>query len=492
MTAVVPAATEFVRGPQVLEAARVLLERAPIPALCNALLTSATQDTEILIDAIEKVTVFEEIRMSLLCPEIFALAQQGVSSPDSRVRRLVASLVSVLAEKEEALIQLAEGGVLSAADQLIIDSDLSVAEKAKMVLQRAIRCPTGYDACFRGGDSGTGIVGKLQILLPTAGDEVKFRILSLFVALGRESNDGFALLEERGCYDQVLGAFFTDDLLLKLNTVQLVEELASYPAGQGFVGRKGVPNLLEKELVEAFDDSIKLCVVRLLGIVVSRNPGAMAVLLPGTNAPLAQAVSELMGKKDISQTLCGLNAWTDIGAHPEGLAFLMSWMEPLELATNFLGSPQNEVFKAASVGWNDVLRCGPGTDPDGPQAKVWLYADEKIVPLVLRNLSGKPFPDARSVTWRLLGTLVLHSKAVAISILGADEIREILLDFGSEENWEARVAKYEFVDALCKAQGEWLGHFLDEHVVKIIREWEKHGPSFIPWDAAAAVDRAAS
>jgi len=489
MTAVIVAATEFVRGPQVVEAARALLERAPVPELCNALKTSATQDSEILIDAIEKVTVFEEVRASLLCPEIFALALQGASSPDGRVRRLVASLVSVLCEKEDALSQLAEGGVLSAAGTLLTDADLSVGEKAKVVLQRAVRCPAGLDVCFKGGDSGTGIVGGLQSLVPNANDEIKFRILSLYVGLGSASNEAFALLEERGCYDQVLAAFFTDDLLLKLNTVQLVEELASYEAGQGFVGRKGVPNLLEKELVEAFDDSIKLCVVRLLGIVVGKNPAAMTALLPSTSAPLAQAVAELLAKRDLTQRLCGLNAWIDIGAHSEGIGFLLGWSENLELVTDFVGSPQNEVFKASSAGWCDVLRHGPGIDPDGPQAKLWRHADEKLVPLVLKNLVGKPFPDSRAMTWRLLATLVLHSKAVAISILGSDEVREILLDFSSEQNWEARVAKYEFVAALCKAQGEWLGHFLEEAVVKIIRDWDKNGPSYIPWEAAAAVDR---
>lgn len=492
MAAVIPAATEFVRGPQVLEAANALLEQAPIPALCSALQASSSQDSEILIDAIEKVTVFEEIRASLLCPEIFALAQQGASSPDGRVRRLVASLVYVIAEKEEALTLLAEGGVLTAAGLLLADSDLGVAEKAKVVLRRAVRCSAGHEVCFVGGDSNRGIVGVLQNLVPDANDDVKFRILSLFVALGKESNQAFVVLEEWGCYDQVLGSFLTDDLLLKLNAVQLVEELASYEAGQGFVGRKGVPQLLEKELVEAFDDSIRLCVIRLLGIVISRNPGAMPTLLPNTAAPLAQAVSECLQRKDLTQRLCGLNAWMDIAAHTEGLRFLIAWRDMLDIVTNLVASPQNEVCKAASAGWTDILRRGPGVDPDGPEAKLWLYADEKLVPLVLQNLSGKPFPDQRPFTWRLLAMLVLHSRAVAISILGSDEIRDILLDFGSEQNWDSRVAKHEFAAALCKSQGEWLQHFLEEAVVKIITDWGRNGPSYIPYDAAAAVDRGVS
>merc|ERR1712048_1387104 len=90
-------------------------------------------------------------------------------------------------------------------------------------------------------------------------------------------------------------------------------------------------------------------------------------------------------------------------------------------------------------------------DDVAPEVALWILAEQRLVPMVLNNIKGKPFPDVRIICWQLLAVLV-KSRAAAQRVLPAEEIRELLLDFTSEGNSNARIAKHEFVVSLVQHQ----------------------------------------
>lgn len=73
--------------------------------------------------------------------------------------------------------------------------------------------------------------------------------------------------------------------------------------------------------------------------------------------------------------------------------------------------------------------------------------EERLLPLVLKNLVGKPFPDVRFHVWHLLA-LIVRSRSAAYKMVPSAEMRDLLLDFTSETGAEARIAKHTFVVAL--------------------------------------------
>jgi len=105
---------------------------------------------------------------------------------------------------------------------------------------------------------------------------------------------------------------------------------------------------------------------------------------------------------------------------------------------------------------------------------------------VLKALVGKPFPDVRSHCWQLLAELA-RSRAAAQRVIPSEEIRDLLLDFTSETNSEARIAKHEFVVSLVGHQGSWLGAFLDETVEQHLSEYSRQGPHWVPRNSAVLV-----
>lgn len=103
----------------------------------------------------------------------------------------------------------------------------------------------------------------------------------------------------------------------------------------------------------------------------------------------------------------------------------------------------------------------------GASVSLWDTAGKQILPLALKNLAGKPFPEVRCHSWRLLAALS-RSRPLAQRALTSEQMRDLLFDFTSEQNSMARIAKHDFASALLQFHGDWLLSLLDEDTEKIL------------------------
>mmetsp|Transcript_64012 Transcript_64012/g.152646 ORF Transcript_64012/g.152646 Transcript_64012/m.152646 type:complete len:500 (-) Transcript_64012:158-1657(-) len=496
MSSVVEAARLFVSGPSDIAAAQNLLSAYPLSVLCDTLIHAKTSDeAEPVESALERLADFEEVRANLLNPELLGFLQVGSTAASARIRKLVASLVRRLAQSDHGAREVAAAGLFAACEKLLLDEETGVGEASARALCSSCLQPAGRQAILGEGSGDDCVVGHLQSQLGSVDDVQRIRILCLFVDLGKTSDDVFSMLEGRGAYKAVLESFFTDDILLKLNAVELMESLGSFPAGQELLSREAVPRQLAKELSDPMnDESVQVCVVRLLGSVLQRNGALAEALLPEKGAPFPAMVQNFIESPDTTLRLCGLNAWADACTHEAGLAFFLRAPSPMERTCTLITASNNEVCKGAMAGWNAVLRRHEAPAPaveEGAKsaaAEVWDMAEKSTLPAVLKNLSGKPFQDVRQETWRLLAVLA-RSRNVAQKILGAQEVRERLLDFGSETTYEAKIAKHEFVSDVVRLHGSWLPSFLDERVETLLRQIAKEGPTWMPQEASLLVNR---
>eukprot|EP00929_Paragymnodinium_shiwhaense_P034745 TRINITY_DN18869_c0_g1_i1.p1 TRINITY_DN18869_c0_g1~~TRINITY_DN18869_c0_g1_i1.p1 ORF type:complete len:507 (-),score=124.23 TRINITY_DN18869_c0_g1_i1:393-1913(-) len=495
--AVAEAAKEFVTGPRIWEAARRLLDRFPLAALCGALAEAATpEDAQHLLDALESLCEFEQCRGSFLTDPVLAgFLKKGAGHPSENVRKSIARLLARLAHDEVSIERLVDAGLLALCEQLIVDECTSTSEAAAKALSRASRFPKGRQAVFGGSvDCDDALVPRLYDRVSKLPDVQRIRLLAFFVELGRLADEDFAALEGIGAYKAVLDAFLTDDILLKLNGIELVDALGSFPTGQEYLSRNGVAHRLAAELPDPMnDDSVRVCLARLLSLVVHRVPDMCKDLLPGKDSPLAVTIAHFLDSKDVTQRLCGLNAWANISSTPAGLAFFLSWPEVTkEVVSLMSATSQQGVDKVAMAAWTSVLDSHPWPETgimevdDGAPGtlQLWELAEQQVLPLALKNLVLKAFPEVRVFTWKLLAAMV-RSRSMTQKQLTSTEMRDTLFDFSSESQAEARISKYEFVTALLKYQGQWLGGFLDENLDAVLLEYSQKGPHWMPAGQAA-------
>lgn len=501
MTTAAEAARVFVTGPCLLQAARELLDSFPLPALCEALANARREDAEPLTSALERLAQFEEVRETFLNSDagMPAFLSQGATAGDPRVRLMVAKLLVQLAKGGEAAVtsMLEAGLFFSLFEPLLLDEETGPAEEAARAVHTVVQCASGQQAIM--GSMSDSLVGRVHSRIRELPDVQRIRALCLFVEMGRASDEVFTALEARGAFSDVLGAFITDDLLLKLNAVELMDALGSYSAGQAFLGRQGVPEKLACDLQDpCCDSSIRICVTRLLGLVLRRTPCVASSLLPSHEAPFPQSVARLLDSRDPAEKLCALNTWANASSGQEGLSFFLRWKPLMQEILSLVASTKNEISSGSMAAWATVLeeRNAPhppsaGTQSPGPETELWDMAESQLLPLVLKNLVSKPFPDVRPHTYRLLATLMRSQRAAQHAVPGA-ELRELLLDFSSESGTDAKIAKHQMVETMLREHSNWLSNFLDEQVYDLLQDYMKKGPHWVPRMAATAVgDQAA-
>jgi len=500
MTTAAEAAKVFVTGPCVLQAARGLLDSFPLPVLCEALANARREDAEPLTSALERLAQFEEVRESFLnvSAGMPAFLSQGAAAGDARVRLMVAKLLVQLTRGGEAAITgMHEAGLFSLFEPLLLDEETGPAEEAGKAVHSVLQCSVGQQTIL--GSTSDSLLGRLQSRLRELPDVQRIRALCLFVEMGRASEEVFTVLEERGAFSDVLGAFLTDDLLLKLNAVELMDAFGSYPAGQAFLGRQGVPEKLACDLQDpCCDSSVRICVTRLLGLVLRRTPSVASSLLPSHEAPFPLSVAGLLDSRDPADKLCALNTWASASSGLDGLSFFLRWKPLMQEILSLVASTKNEIANGSMAAWAIVLEerdpphpPGAGTQASGPETELWDMAESQLLPLVLKNLVSKPFPDVRPHTYRLLATLVRSQRALQQAVPSA-ELRELLLDFSSESGTDAKIAKHQMVEIMLREHSNWLSNFLDVQVYDLLQEYMKQGPHWVPRMAAVAVgDQAA-
>jgi len=135
--------------------------------------------------------------------------------------------------------------------------------------------------------------------------------------------------------------------------------------------------------------------------------------------------------------------------------------------------------------WGDVMMRWPCEGASGPAAEIWETAEKRLLPLALRNLKAKPFPEVRSHTWRLLSVFAAKCHNAAQAALPSEEMRLFMLDFASETSTEARIAKHEFVVALVKHQSRLVHGCLEEKVGEVLEEFARQGPHWQPHPQAS-------
>lgn len=484
MATAVQYAKEFVEGPAVPEAVKRLLEAFPLAKLCEALGSAEAADREVLITALERLAGFDEVCSGFLGNDTTAVfLRQGARSGNPRLVSVTARLLERLASSEAGAGVLASAGLHEELELLLLDEEIGTSEAAARSICRAATRSASKHVVM----GGEGLVQRLQSRLQSVPETQQIRILSLFVELGRMS-DVFPELVTSGALNSVLAAFLTDDILLKLNAVELMDALGSYQAGQEFLCKNGVPERLAADLTNPMcDDFVKLLVVRLLSLVLLRDPSLIGTLLPNQQVPFAQVLSGFLDSRNPTERLCALQAFENIAANQSGLEFFLQWPTFLRTVVSLSAAAQNDICKAAMSVWSGVLGRHLRKDANATSsAEIWRIAEDQVLPSALQNLSQKPFADMRIDTWKLLAVFA-SSEAAARKMLVADDMREKLLDFSSDTASDAKLAKHEFVQALVQNQASWLASFLDENIEKMLVEYAKRGPFWMPQVAKAQV-----
>jgi hypothetical protein len=296
---------------------------------------------------------------------------------------------------------------------------------------------------------------SLKQLLANGSETVRVRVLALLIdAARRNPADLLPALKTLGYVENILLTFLTNDLLVKLNGAMLVEALGSFPEGSRLLAEDDrLLSALEMEIADPLDETSENSV-----LLVLANLGR-------TQNPLFwRKVENFISSP--SRVLVGLRV---LMALPPGHLRTReaALARPL---LNSLDASNVEAVKAASECWSGLLG-------------IWSFSlASEAVNKADRLLLSKPFPDVRTQLWRLLTEVISVFPAAESRKLVAKDtgVRKLLEDFKSEEDYEARRAKWGFVKKLVSVENVKIMFDDSPNLFDSLVLYAKEGLAFAP------------
>ncbi|KAF4678105.1 hypothetical protein FOL47_005384 [Perkinsus chesapeaki] len=379
------------------------------------------EDANAVVHCLEMLLSHDDLAKSAVeeYPQLLQVAADG----DQRFRELAASCFARAKSPE------ADPKVLLS---LLQDKETSVAEKAA----RALEClgPRVKEVLDAGLRDLSG---------PPTDGVVLLRAQSVLIEMGKRDEEAFEVINSEGLYKKLLDAFFSDDLLLKLASAEVIQDLASFPGGRQVLVDCGTFKDFEHELTNAFDDSVAIAVVAALsGLLQRAGPSDEAnYLFRSADAPYPHTVKEFLCSENDTKVLNGLQAVMQTCRLKVAQETLLGSADVhAALIAILKHSEENEIIKCACDCWSSIAyHHAMGFIPDS----VYEAA-------VAQLKSRAAFPDARAHIWTLMGNLAKFSGQQAERIFLAKDgyVVTTLQNFASELTYDARLGKLSFVRAL--------------------------------------------
>ncbi|PFH33954.1 hypothetical protein BESB_071060 [Besnoitia besnoiti] len=436
-----------------------------------------SEELQLVVKALQKCLAYDGVLESIVRePHLRPVLLESAESGSALLRRLLAQQIFKLTgQARTGVLLAAEAGLYQLLPGLLRDPDVGVASDASKVILASLDGPEGVQLF-----TSEAFWQALTAAAASDNEMVKIRVLALFVEAGRKSEELFNSLLARGAFAQLLNAFMTDDLLLKISLISLIEQLASYPRGANYIATSSIPLRLVGELAdECLDDTSMVSLVYVIAEVIKQQPQLASEMFAASNGLLPRTLEGLLSvsgatPQEKNELCCAIAAWGSIAGSAPGYAAVSKAVPEFaaEMTAHFSG--ETEVANLAMDAWTNVLNAL--SDPLGPEMTDFMGP---LVEAALKTHLSRPFGESRVHSYPLLRALCRWKPAVR-ALFASEELRRTLVDPFSEEASDAKYAKNAFLKKLVADHTEWLAALIDEGYLSKLKTFADAGPFYVP------------
>ena len=255
---------------ETLEALNTLLESCPSNAEILQISTiigpdlifrylAGPQEPEILQAA---CTVLHKMLLAFPLPQLLKLTQEielGLQHDSEPVRLLCLKLLNQKVISSPSYSQLTlHPTMFHLITCLIGDEILACAQSATNIIEALFQSSTSIFTSP--GPLREGFVLDLRSLL-AKGDVVRFRVYNLLVHLSLVSSDVLAFIRSEGFIDALIAELESDDILIKLNCLEVLQTLAESESGLEVIVSSDVLKKLHLILEERTSDPFAVMIL---------------------------------------------------------------------------------------------------------------------------------------------------------------------------------------------------------------------------------------
>ncbi|KAL1932559.1 hypothetical protein VTP01DRAFT_8237 [Rhizomucor pusillus] len=409
----------------------------------------------------------------------FLLQGLGHFSPSIRLLSLIQ--VEKCLESDEATEQVAHSNVFPMIITTIAFQDTGIASKAVDLTSKiGSKVP---NALFEEN------VNALQSLL-SVNETVRFRVYELVVNVSGSSDRAFDLGKTSGLLQTLIDEVRSPDLLLRLNAIEILGEVAVSSSGFAFLEKAEVLDSLT-ELMDNEDESDT-------GVVLTKSLAFKFFGKLGGNKDIIfepierkyHVFSRLHRCLDTSTNreilTVAIAAIGLIGSHPSNLQLLFrSSLKDYFVDSYRTSSGHIKAVYLQSLSKILSVRDGPETE----QMTEDIYRSLEGRPSTLESLvqtAKQPVPEVRMAAFATLHAIATHTWGQQIMANSGDFLG-YLLDRTTEHSLPGQQWKYAIVEALIRADNAvniFGGHY------PMLQRYLREGPYYRPTEPVTAMESA--
>ncbi|XP_014204526.1 26S proteasome non-ATPase regulatory subunit 5 [Copidosoma floridanum] len=451
-----------------------IVQRIDLKPLFMMLLTSNDKfETEQICDAIANFSHVAEPGYVLRKhkSDIYDL----ISHSQNIARAYALGEMLVVARNKELFPQLLkETDLLVKAIEVVGDKDIGVAQIAMKILKRIGQNQEGIKLLY------SGPLMRAIAKVMTAGDVAKFRVYDVVVEIAISSEAGLEASINSGYLHDLLRIYDSDDILLQLNVLQTMCELASTKGGLAFLEEQGFVKKLTDRIVTVNDNPLdQLLIPGLMSFF-----GHLAKLYPQevfSKYPLViSALSKTFHSDEQNHVKIAIETFAHIASTLEGKYVLQCNKDLTTTCLETVGKviqtwqTQYKVDALNSLITILSIEKSEQNNRSLELTKSWfnLISDKALE--VIISLCKQPFADIRVASLQVFSVIASQPWGQEY-IANYPGLIEFLLDRNIESFKESKEVKFQIVKNLKDSQS----NLFDAETMQKIKQFVSEGPFYV-------------
>ncbi|XP_045203324.2 26S proteasome non-ATPase regulatory subunit 5-like [Mercenaria mercenaria] len=480
---------------EVLSDLKALLGNIPVQSICSVvanvsfssvfdcLSTENREQLELCCDVLNKL-------LKALSPDVVLTQFQdeiktGLTNDEAAVRKLCISeierisreMVNELLQYEELVIQVVK---------TMADDVLEVAKIAGNTLVN-IGGSTGSITTLYGG----AVMSALQDIL-SSNDTVRFRVYEVIVTISSQSISGLHSCSESGLLQQFLNELHRDDILVQLNCLELLSDLALVEHGLTYLDQQGVLATLENMMRSSESDPLAGFLVpgliKFFGCVARIHPKEV---MTANETFVSTVFTNLSAPQSDSMHSLAIQTVGFIGSSVEGKLALEKLGNKMDTGVRCIGKALREtqhdtkIVVLQALATLLKLKVPDQTSELLKLTECWYNNLGTRTFDYLVSLADQPFPDLRIALLSFYNSLALQpwSQAIMNSHPG---FREYLLDRSTEKSKEGKEGKFAIISTLANSPTS--AEIFGQPYIVQLKAYCSQGPFYVRAQAEVAME----
>ncbi|KAI7891989.1 26S proteasome non-ATPase regulatory subunit 5 [Mucor mucedo] len=459
-----------------------ILSAVPLGLFYHGFSVEDDKLTAVLCELIQKILspfTFEHVMSEENKPFLL----QGLTHFTPEIRYLSIQQVFKCLSSDASVAMMVESDVFPLILVSIAFQDTRTANKASELLYKMSSMPSGLEAFF-----GPTCTMMLKQLLSVNGT-ISFRVYDLIIKVATLSDETFKKSEDSGLLLEFTKELQSKDLLVKINAIELLNEIATTPAGLVFLEKADLLESISAVLDNPNDNDVVVALVKCAVIKFFGNLGENKTIQfepMSVKYHILERLEKCLDSTETEILMVTVSSVGLIGSHLAGLEQISNQQSLLE---KFFEIYESSVGPIKGVFLQSLSKLISVRGDNEHVEKLTLDIFKRIQgrPSTLTSLikeAKQPEESVRVASFALMQAIAYHAWGSQL-MAQSNEFMNYILNRSTEYTEQGQTWKYAIIQTLASAPDA--SHIFKEYYAQLV-VYIRQGAYFRPLEAIAAVE----